>query len=313
MGRLLDLMKKRKILIVSLLLGAVLLLFSYLRYLDFSAASKLRIIFFDVGQGDSALIITPSGRTILVDGGEGEAVLSKLGATLPFYRQKIDMMILTHPHADHLEGLIPVLKKYQVEQIFYSGAAHTTNAFWEWLNLIKEKNINLKIIKQQEELFVESGVKLDFLYPRSDLTAFAGAQPQSDLVEESKFQKDNELNNTSIVFKLTYGQIGFLFTGDAETPVEKELLRAAGDSPSLLQSDVLKVAHHGSRSSTSEEFLRAVQPKMAVISAGRGNDFGHPHLRTLRRLERRGAAIYRTDELGDIELESDGKKVIKKS
>ncbi len=125
----------------------------------------------------------------------------------------------------------------------------------------------------------------------------------------------NDLNKTSIVFTLIYGQTSFLFTGDAETPVEEELLRCNGVGnrhACSLQANVLKVAHHGSHSSTSDEFLRAVQPKIAVISVGADNDFGHPHLRTLRRLERQGVEIHRTDQEGDIEIQSDGQTVVKK-
>ncbi|MEK9182952.1 MAG: ComEC/Rec2 family competence protein [Patescibacteria group bacterium] len=264
------------------------------------ATSSLRVIFFAVGQGDSTLIITPQDKTILVDGGPDDKVLSKLGKYLPLNQKKIDYMILTHPHADHLDGLVSVLKKYDVGEIYYSGVAHTTYAFMEWLKLIKEENIVMKIIDKPQVLELDSRVKLDFLYPNKDLSEI-----EIKGQEESKYGKNNNLNNVSILFKLIYGKTKFLFTGDAETPVEKELLKTQAD----LRADVLKVAHHGSHSSTGDKFLAAVQPKMAVISSGTGNDFGHPHLRTLRRLERYGVKIYRTDELGDVEMKSDGENI----
>ncbi len=265
-----------------------------------TATSTLRVIFFDVGQGDSALIITPQDKTILVDGGPDDKVLSKLGKYLPLNQRRIDYMILSHPHADHLDGLVSVLKRYDVGVVYYSGVPHTTYAFMEWLKLIKEKNIAMKIIDKPQILELDSKVKLDFLYPGKDLSGL-------DLKgqEESKFVKNNNLNNVSIIFKLIYGQTKFLFTGDAEMPVEKELLKNKAN----LLADVLKVAHHGSHSSTGDKFLQAIQPKMAVISSGLGNDFGHPHSRTLRRLERHGVKIFRTDEMGDIEMESDGKAI----
>lgn len=265
-----------------------------------SSSPNLRVNFFDVGQGDAALIITPAGKTILVDGGPGDTVLSRLGKALPPRQKKIDTMILTHPHADHLEGLIPVLKRYTVGEVYYTGALHTTSEFLEWLTLIKNKNIPMHIVKTPEVVEVDSGVRLSFLYPDGDLTA--GFVPP-----QAPGEKDN-LNNTSIVFKLTYGKTGFLFVGDAETPVEERLLKNKVD----LKADVLKVGHHGSHSSTSEDFLNAVKPRMATISAGRDNDYGHPHLRTLRRLERHNVQIYRTDTMGDIKLVSDGVKIEKR-
>ncbi|HBV57698.1 MAG TPA: MBL fold metallo-hydrolase [Candidatus Magasanikbacteria bacterium] len=264
------------------------------------ATSSLRVIFFDVGQGDSALIITPQDKTILVDGGPDDKVLTKLGKYLPLSQKKIDYMILTHPHADHLDGLVSVLKRYDVGVVYYSGVAHTTYSFLEWLKLIKEKNITMKTIDKPQVLELDSGIKLDFLYPNKDLS---GIEIKGQ--EESKFAKINNLNNVSIIFKLIYGRTKFLFTGDAETPVEEELLKDKAD----LRADVLKVAHHGSHSSTNDKFLKAVQPQMAVISSGLGNDFGHPHLRTLRRLERNSVKIFRTDTDGDVEMASDGEAI----
>ncbi|MBI5022836.1 MAG: MBL fold metallo-hydrolase [Candidatus Magasanikbacteria bacterium] len=269
---------------------------------DNTVTSSLRVIFFDVGQGDSALIITPQDKTILVDGGPDDKVLAKLGKYLPLGKKKIDYMILTHPHADHLDGLVSVLSRYDVGEIYYSGVAHTTYAFMEWLELVKAKNITMKIVNKPQVLDLESGVKLDFLYPNKDLSGM-----EIKWQEESKFVKINNLNNVSIVFKLIYGQTKFLFTGDAETPVEEELLKDKVD----LRADVLKVAHHGSHSSTGDKFLKAIQPEIAVISSGVGNDFGHPHSRTLRRLERRGVKIFRTDTDGDVEIRSDWKEVTK--
>ncbi len=267
-------------------------------------SKNLQVNFFDVGQGDAALIITPGGKTVLVDGGPGDTVLSKIGRALPLGQKKIDAMILTHPHADHLEGLIPVLKRYAIGEVYYTGALHTTDEFLEWLTLVKKKSIPMRLVKKSEVVELDSGVKLSFLYPDGDLTA-------GFVLPGASGEKDN-LNNTSIVFKLIYGQTSFLFVGDAEAPVEKYLLKkmAAGAVESL-RADVLKAGHHGSHSSTGEEFLNAVKPRMAIISAGRGNDYGHPHLRTLRRLERHSVQIYRTDTMGDIKLVSDGEKIKK--
>lgn len=255
---------------------------------------------FDIGQGDAALITTPLGKTILIDGGPDDPVVDKLGRTLPFFKKDIDAVILTHPHADHVVGLVSVLKRYKVKEIFYTGAVHTSSVFIEWLTLIKEKQIPMHIISHKEDVQFDEGVKLTFLYPDHEL---AGVE---DATEEKRGQKKNNLNNTSIVFKLSYGRTHFLFMGDAEVPVEETLLASGVD----LRADVLKVGHHGSHSSTSEEFLRAVLPRYATISAGRNNDYGHPHLSTLKRLERFGVHPYRTDTEGDIAIMSDGEKII---
>lgn len=264
-------------------------------------ADKLKVIFLDVGQGDSTLIITPEQKNILVDGGPDDKILSQLGKFLPLKQKKIDMVILTHPHADHLDGLVEVMRRYEVGEIYYTGFLHTTNVFLEWLNIIKSKNIPLHIIKEKQKVEI-GGAEFDFLYPQEDLSGLA----PSDLNQE-KFKKlklDN-LNNTSLVFKLVYGRTQFLFMGDAELPIEKYLINQNID----LSADVLKVGHHGSNSSTSEDFLKLISPQSAVISVGANNDFGHPHLRTLRRLERYGISVFRTDENGDVEILSDGEKL----
>ncbi|HBW73811.1 MAG: hypothetical protein UX10_C0011G0021 [Candidatus Magasanikbacteria bacterium GW2011_GWA2_45_39] len=255
---------------------------------------------FDVGQGDATLVTTPSGKTILIDGGPNDAVMDRLGRALPFFKKDIDLMILTHPHADHVTGLVGVLKRYNVKEIYYTGAVHTSSVFIEWLKMIKEKQIPMHVISHKEEIQFDEGVKLIFLYPDHEL---AGVE---DASEEKRGQKKNNLNNTSIVFKLTYGRTQFLFMGDAEVPVEETLLASGVD----LRVDVLKVGHHGSHSSTSEEFLKAVSPQYATISCGRNNDYGHPHLSTLKRLERFGVHAYRTDTEGDIVIMSDGEKII---
>jgi len=273
-----------------------------------SALSNLKVFYFDVGQGDAELIITPNGKTILIDGGPDDKILSKLGATLPIGQKKIDTIILTHPHADHLEGLIPVLRRYEVGEIYYTGALHTTNDFITWLKIIKEKQITMHLVNKQTVVDYERDLKLNFFWPNKDLSS-ATKIDASDNNKNPEYQKNNSsLNNTSIVFKMVYKNTSFLFVGDAEIPVEEEFLKQIID----LKADALKVGHHGSHSSTSEEFLTKVAPKIAVISVGKNNDYDHPHLRTIRRLERHGVMIYRTDTDGDVKLESDGELIVKK-
>lgn len=248
-----------------------------------AASSTLRLLFFDVGQGDAALIITPAGQTILVDGGPDNAVVEKLGRYLPPTVREIDEVILTHPHSDHVAGLVEVLKRYAVKRVVMTGITHTTDDYLEFLRLIRDKKITAQLIdRPQEELI--GGVVLQYLEPAE---SFLTARP------------DN-LNNSSIVFRLVYGSSSAMFTGD----FEQEELLASSSAP--LKSDLLKVGHHGSTNANSQNFLRAVAPAYAIISVGADNTYGHPHYRTIYYLEQLGAKIFRTDQSGDIEFDSDG-------
>jgi competence protein ComEC len=241
---------------------------------------NLKVYFFDVGQGDAILIRTPSRQNIIIDGGPDNALVTKLGKSLPFYDQTVDLMILTHPHDDHLVGLIQVLEKYKVKQILYTGVLQPTDNYLAWLKVIKDKGINLKIARFGQK-FVFDQVELQIIYPVDDLTN----QPMENL------------NNSSIVSRLVYVQTDFLFTGDLEEAGEKEILKSSAEQ---LKARVIKIGHHGSDTSSGEEFLRAVEPDYAVISVGADNNFGHPSRRIIKRLERLGIEILRTDDSGDI-------------
>src|SRR3989339_119725 len=260
------------LLIILLLMAAVV----WLAIRD----SQLKVYFFDVGQGDAVLIRTPSRQNVIIDGGPDNVLAAKLGQALPFYDRTVDLMILTHPHDDHLVGLIQVLEKYQVKQILYTGALQPTDNYLKWLQVIKDKGLNLKIARAGQN-FVFGQAELNIICPVDDLTN----------------QQMENLNNSSIVSRLVYGQISFLFTGDLEQAGEEEILGLSGVS---LNSQVIKIGHHGSETSSGEEFLRAVSPDYAVISVGRDNKFGHPSRRIIKRLQRLGTEILRTDELGDV-------------
>jgi len=269
--------------------SAILILAGVAFFQSSTESKALEVDFFDVGQGDAILIKTPDHQRILIDGGPSNAVVEKLGENLPFFEKEIDLIILTHPHADHLDGLIEVLKRYEVKKILSTGVTHTTPDYLSWLEEIKNQNVLMEVATAGQMLDFGGGVKMEIFYPGEDL---AGKSVEN-------------LNNTSIVAKLIFGQTSFLFTGDAETEAEENLLAGGFD----LRADVLKVAHHGSKSSTSDNFLEKVQPKFAVISAGADNQFGHPNGMTLKRLEKIGAEILRTDEDGDVKMVSDGIKV----
>ncbi len=249
-------------------------------------SAELKIDILDVGQGDAILIRTPYEQNILIDGGPDNSVLEGLGESLPFYDKEIDLMILTHPHSDHVVGLVEVLKRYDVDKVIYTGVTHTTDDYLAFLKAVKEEGSEIKIIEGPQEITLGNGLELEILYP---LRSF-------------KDKKVPNLNNTSIVARLVYKDRSFLFTGDAEEELEKELIESGQD----LKADVLKAGHHGSKTSSSEAFLKVVDPELAVVSVGEDNSFGHPSELTLRRMERLGINILRTDLLGTITIESDG-------
>ena len=275
---------------ILLILGIVFVIIALLLFwLYWRQPEKLEVDFLDVGQGDAILIKAPAGQNILIDGGPDKAVLKRLAENLPWWDKQIDLMILTHPHDDHVSGLIDVIKRYQVKEILYSGVIHNSPNFLAWLELIKNKKIKLTIIDRPQTVKLSQNCQLDIIYPQE---SFLG-------------QEVENLNNTSLTFKLIYGQTKFLFTGDLEQLAEEKILASAVN----LQADVLKVGHHGSDTSSSQAFLDKIQPQLAVISVGKDNDFGFPSLRVIKRLERLGAQILRTDQAGTIKLVSDGVKV----
>jgi len=250
----------------------------------YSPTNKLEIDFLDVGQGDATLIKTPSGQNILIDGGPDNNVIAKLSENMFWWDKQIDLMILTHPHDDHLVGLIDVIKRYRVKKILYTGVKHSSPAYLEWRELIQEKKIPTTIITHPQTINFSENCYLDILYP-----------------EESFLNKEvSNLNNSSIVSKLFCKEKYFLFTGDAETEIEEELVK----KNIILCANILQVGHHGSDTSSSKDFLQAVgcSDFKAIVSAGKDNDFGHPSRRILKRLERAGASVYETEKQGTIKF-----------
>lgn len=247
-------------------------------------SNLLEVNFFDVGQGDSIFIETPQGYQILIDGGPDAFILEKLGGEMAFYDRSIDLVILTHPEADHLSGLIEVLKHYQVSQILEDGVRRNTPQYQEWLALIQEKEIPLRIAQIGQVVHLGQETSLRILWPNQELI-----QPEA-----------KNSNNASIVIQLVYGQSEFLLTGDIEKQVELDLVNQGLN----LESDVLKIAHHGSKTSSNQIFLQAVNPGLAVISVGQ-NPYGHPHQEVLERLWE--IQVFRTDLNGDVKILTDGK------
>ena len=280
-------------------------------------ANNLEVIFFDVGQGDAILINTPENKQILIDGGPDNMILDKLAEYLAWNDKSIDVVVLTHPHADHVTGLVQVLERFNIDEVWITGVVYASSAYLEFLNLIKEKNIPAKIIfacgqgKQkvaiiseeqkekiecEDEINFENNIKITFLWPLENLSG----------------KNSDNLNNSSIVFRLDYNDSSLLFTGDIEEEAENGIIGTANVLTGYLQADILKVPHHGSSSSFHQALLDLISPKYAVISVGQDNPFGHPSLRTLRRLERMNINILRTDKHGDIVFESNGVDLLKR-
>ena len=241
----------------------------------------LKVHFIDVGQGDSALIQTPEGNTILIDGGpisSGPGLVSYLKNN---NISKINIMVATHPHADHIGGLINVLNNFEVDNIIDSGVSHTTNTYMNYLRTLQSKDINFVNWDVGQSFDVGNDITMKIIGPTS---------------------KSSDLNNCSIVILLSYKDSRFLFTGDAESGEEAKILKAGYE----VNADVLKVGHHGSSTSCCDNFLNAVKPSVAIISCGAANSYGHPHDTILAALAGIGAEIYRTDSSGTIVIESDG-------
>ncbi|PIR96796.1 MAG: MBL fold metallo-hydrolase [Candidatus Doudnabacteria bacterium CG10_big_fil_rev_8_21_14_0_10_41_10] len=278
--------KVKKIYWQALIILGMLTLLVWLAYFSLRPDYKLHVNFYDVGQGDSIFIETYLGNQILIDGGPDSTVLQKLGTDLPFYDRTIDLVILTHLHADHTAGLIEVLKRYKVKQVMLTRVSYDTQTYKRFLDLLEEKNIHATIARAGQIVYLDDSTVLRVLHPFSDLSG----------------QSFKQVNNTSIISRLSFGKADFLFTGDASRENEQALVSGGY----TVSSEVLKVGHQGSRTSSGEQFLNAVSPDYAVISVGEENSYGHPHQEVLDNFEKANIPVSRTDESGDIRFVSDG-------
>lgn len=242
---------------------------------------RVYIRFLDIGQGDSALITLADGKHILIDGGPDWSTLEKLGTYLPFFDRRIDLLILSHPNADHMMSFPQVLRRYDVGALVTSGAAYDSGVYQATLSGASLRGIPLVVLHAGERLEVGEDV-LEVLWPPATM-------PKG---------MSKNTNNVSLTLRFTHEGKSVLFTGDLESIVEKTLVAARAD----LHADILKVPHHGSTSSSSTGFLLAVHPDLAVISVGRDNPYGHPKEEILRRLTQLVPRVQRTDESGDIEI-----------
>ena len=249
----------------------------------------LKVSFLDIGQGDAIFIESPIGNQFLIDAGPGKSILNALGRVMPIYDKTIDAVLATHPDADHIGGIPEILRNYTVSKYIYNGAMGTTGVFRELEDEVHRLNIKTDIVRTGDVIDLGGGVYLKILYP--DINP-----------------KGTDTNKYSIVAKLYYGNSTFLFTGDAPTDVENYLVRNIGKE---LDSDVLKVAHHGSKNSLSNQFFSAVSPDYSIISAGKDNRYGHPHKEIVESLNNITSNILGTYDLGDIYFISDGQTLIR--
>lgn len=235
----------------------------------------------DVGQGDAVLLRTPDQHTILVDGGTGEDILMELSGVLPLLSREIDLMVMTHPHADHMGGLIPVLERFEVKHVLMSAPDYASPVYRAFLAELEQSGVPFSLAQASQD-FALGELQIDVIYP---FEPFLG-------------QEMENVNNASPVLRVQMGPKSVLLNGDAEQEVEAELL-AAGLVPS---ADILKAGHHGSRTSNTPDFVAAVNPELLLISCGKDNSYGHPHEETLELAEDLGLEVRRTDLEGRVSL-----------
>lgn len=271
----------KKIIFIIIILGLLTSLFW--SYFCFIKTDYFKVVFFDVGQGDAALIIAPGGKVILIDGGPDDLVLRGLGDVLPFWKKQIDLLLITHAHDDHIAGLIEVTRRYQVKRVLYNNLDFKTPILSTLKKVFKENSISTT------EVFSGTNFKFDNNCNFKILSA--------------NKEKGQEENDYSVVSMFDCLNKRVLLTGDAGVKIETELLGRELN----LKSDILKIAHHGSLTANSLDFLQIIKPLVAVISVGRNNKFNHPNPTILQRLQKLPVDIYRTDTQGLIEFLANNK------
>ena len=275
---------KCKIIICLLI---VLILINFIIYIF---PQKLRIFFIDVGQGDSTLIITPDKKTVLIDGGGSDSFDVGEKVLLPYLLDrrilKVDYVLISHFDTDHCGGILTIMEKVKVKNIIISEQAEHSENYERFKKLMIHKKIRLIEVKKGDKIKIGRYSEFKILFPTSRLLS------------------ENPLNNNSIVAQFNYNNFKMLFTGDIEKLAEQQILKA---EKAEIRADILKVAHHGSKTSSIPEFIKAVKPKIALIGVGKNNTFGHPNQQTIKNLENIKCRIYRTDLQGEIIIRIDQK------
>lgn len=249
---------------------------------------KLTVAFLDIGQGDAIYIEAPNGNQVLIDGGPSSgALLRALGEVMPFYDRSIDLVLATHPDQDHVGGLPSVIDRMHVSSVVTTENTSGTGAYGAFEKAILEKNPTRILARAGERIILDNGIVLNILFPNQNAAGW-------------------DTNTGSIVARLSYGDESFLFTGDSPQSVEQYLVAKNGG---VVHSNVLKLGHHGSRTSSSKVFLSAVDPEYAVISAGKDNKYGHPHKETLDLLAELKIPTVSTVDYGTIIFKTDGENI----
>lgn len=277
-----------------LLLGGVF--FLGFQSLDTVVPEKnlLQVSFLDVGQGDAIYIQAPNGHQMIIDGGKAGTLLEPLSVVMPFGDRSVDVIMITNPDADHYAGFLDLLDGYTVGAVVESGTHSDTTTYKTLGQKIDEQKIPRLLARKGMRIVLdaEHGVEFQVLFPDREISGWSR-------------------NDGSIMGVLTYGTTKVFFTGDGTTTTENAVMLRTNEE--VFKSDILKVGHHGSRTSTSDAFVKAVAPKYAVISDGKKNSYGHPHAETLATLARYGVEILRTDQLGTITFVSDGSQFRQKN
>jgi len=281
-----------KLIFAILILLVLLNILAWREVLRVNGEEFLEVTFFDVGQGDAIFIESEKMHQILIDGGPNNTILEKLAEEMPSWDRTIDLIVLTHPEHDHMRGLIEVLKRYEVENVLWTGVIREGAEYEEWKRLLEEERAKVYIAESNQRISAQdNSFFIDILYPFESL----------EQVEE------RNLNDTSIVARLVFKENSFLFTGDISKKIEEGLIEKKFE----IDSDILKVGHHGSKTSTGENFIKEVSPNIAVIQCGKSNLYGHPHEEVLQNLE--GIKVLRTDLIGDIKILSNGEECFVKN
>lgn len=282
-------LKRHHLLLIILAIAAAFSVAGIVEHHRAAVSADAQLWFFDVGQGDAALIRDKDGKDLLIDGGPDASVLEGLAEAMPFWDRTIDVLLVTHLDADHYVGLFAVLKRYEIGEIWWTGVVPTTETARRFVATAGMRGIPQRFVRAGDDIAFSGGNAYRVLWPREDMRGRIVPPTSSNA-------KGGGTNDFGIVGTFSCGASRALFTGDISSHVEAALL----DAPSALHAELLKVGHHGSTYSTSEAFLDAVHPREAVISSGAGNRYGHPTPRVLSALLERGISIHRTDREGAI-------------
>ena len=270
----------------------IITIITVLRILSTNNLENCYIDFIDVGQGDATLIVTNTNKKILIDGGGSEfnsdfdvGKNTLLPHLLKKKINKLDYVIISHFDSDHVGGILTILNELKVEKVIIGKQFETSQNYEEFIKIMEKKKIKLYVVEAGQKIKVDKDTTIDILWP-----------------DTSNIIKENILNNNSLVCKLNFKDKSMLCTGDIEEIAEKAILSKYSDNLNILNADIIKIAHHGSRTSSITPFINRVRPKIALIGVGKNNKFGHPNFKTIENLEKMGVKIFRTDEKGEIQI-----------